>query len=164
MTKLDKYMDGDRGGFAISFEICMTMLIVAFVASVTIYFAQVFELQRYFADVTASTCTMASRYGGNESTAYKIQVGQGSIEDNANLMLSYLNNQNESVAFQTVDSSGKFISVSDYPDDNGNVQVSMAYKLGNIGWGALANIVSPSGTITMSFELPSLIQTGKLIR
>lgn len=164
MTKFDKYLDEDRGGFAISFEICMTMLIVAIVASVTIYFAQVFELQRYFADVTASTCTMASRYGGNESNAYKIQVGKGSIEDNANLLLEYLNSQNESIAFQTVGSDGKFITVADYPDSNGNVQVAMCYELGDIGWGAVADIVSPSNAISMSFELPSLVQTGKLIR
>lgn len=163
MNKFCSYLDEEREGFAISFEIMMTMFMVALVVSVTVYFAQVFQLERYFADVTSSTCAMASRYGGNESKAYKIQVKKGSIEDNANLQLQYINNTNPGVALQAVD-GGKFISVSDYPDSANNVEVKLSYKLGQIGWGAVANIVSPDNAVVQTFKLPSLMQTGRLIR
>ena len=81
MNKFCSYLDEEREGFAISFEIMMTMFMVALVVSVTVYFAQVFQLERYFADVTSSTCAMASRYGGNESKAYKIQVKISGIQE-----------------------------------------------------------------------------------
>lgn len=161
--KTVSYLDRDRQGFAISFEIMMTMIMVTLVCSVTAYFAQVFEMERYFADVSASTCVMASRYGGNDSKAYKIQVKKGTIEDNANAQLALINSHCKNVSLVSPDGNGKFISVSSFPDSNNNVSVAVSYKLGNIGWGRLVNIVSP-GTITHRFVVPSLMQTGKLIR
>ena len=51
MRSIREYLTSDRQGFAISFEIMMTMIMVTLVCSVTAYFAQVFEMERYFADV-----------------------------------------------------------------------------------------------------------------
>lgn len=163
MEYMKSYLRSDRNGFAISFEIMMTMIMVTLVCSATAYFAQVFEMERYFADVSSSTCVMASRYGGNESKAYKIQVKKGTIEDNANAQLALINKHAKGVALQSPGNDGKFITVSDYPDKNNNVKVTVSYKVGNIGWGALVNFVSP-GTMQHTFVVPSLMQSGKLIR
>lgn len=163
MRSIREYLTSDRQGFAISFEIMMTMIMVTLVCSVTAYFAQVFEMERYFADVSASTCVMASRYGGNDSKAYKIQVNKGTIEENANAQLALINANSKGVALQSPNGDGRYISVSNFPDKNNNVTVSVSYKLGNIGWGRLASIVSP-GVMTHTFVIPSLMQSGKLIR
>ncbi len=153
----------ERCGFAISFEIILTMLMVTFVVSATTYFSQVFELERYFADVASSTCAMASRYGGNNSNAYRIQVAQGSIADNANAQLAYINSHNKFVALKPIGSSGRFISVSEEPDSANNVTVTLAYRVGGIQWGALTALISP-GEMKNTFVVPSLVQMGKLIR
>lgn len=163
MRYIYSYLNSDRDGFAISFEIMMTMIMVTLVCSVTAYFAQVFETERYFADVASSTCIMASRYGGNSSKAYKIQVNKGTIADNANKQLEYINSRNSSISISPAGSDGKYIYVSSYPDSNNNVTVSISYKLGNIGWGALASLVSP-GSMRHTFTVPSLMQSGMLIR
>lgn len=166
MRGLCSYLERDRHGFAISYEICMTMFLTAVVVCVTIYFAQVFQMQRYFADVTSSTCVMASRYGGNDSKAYQIQVGTNTtIEDNANAQLHYIQDMNDNVRFDAVGDGGKYITVSNKPDANGMVHVKMNYRLGDIGWKALQDIVSvtPAEGIVQEFDLPTLMQKGLLL-
>lgn len=89
-------LDKERKGFAITFEIMMVSLLLVFAVSVIIYFCEVMNTQRFFYDVTTSTCTAASRYGGDNSRAYQFQTredsghGQyrGTISDNANKYLA----------------------------------------------------------------------------
>ena len=168
-------LNQEREGFAVTFEIILTMLLIAAISSLTIYFVQVMELERYFADVTASTCSMASRYGGSESTAYKIQVsqrasggngvGKANIQDNANYQLAYVNSKYKAIynanVLEPVD--GKYITVSSYPDANGNVQVRLQYRIGGCSWGSLLNVMAGPATIDQTFNMPSLMQRGKLV-
>lgn len=156
-------LNEQRKGFAITFEIMLTMLLVTIVTSATVYFAQVFETERYFAEVASSTCVMASRYGGNDSNAYKIQVRRGTIADTANRHLAYINSVNKAIELRSPNGDGKFISVSNYPDANNNVTVTVEYKIGGIGWAQLADILHPL-EMRHTFVVPSLMQSGKLIR
>lgn len=162
---MKRLMNTERSGFAITFEIMMTTLLVALVCSVTTYFAQAFELERFFADVTSSTCVMASRYGGNESNAYKIQVGSNSnIEDTANSMLIYVashSSGSSSFVHLNGNSNGKYITVSDYPDKNGNVTVRLSYSISPAT--GLASAFSIKNTVNQSFTLPSIMQSGRLL-
>lgn len=172
---MNKILNQEREGFAITFEIICTMLLIAAISSLTIYFVQVMELERYFADVTSSTCSMASRYGGSESMAYKIQVsqrsgggngvGKANIQDNANYQLAYVNSKYRAIYNANVlePVNGKYITVSNYPDENGNVRVSLNYRIGGCSWGKLVNVMAGPATINQTFDMPSLMQRGKLV-
>lgn len=159
---MKNFLLSERTGFAISFEICLSMLLLTVVTSVTLYFVQVFETERFFADVTASTCTLASRFGGNDSMAYRIQVKKGTISQNANKQLHYINSLSNQVKLVPM-SGSDFITVSSKPDANNMVTVHLAYKVGKISWGKLVNIVSPKNGIEQTFRLPSLMQNGSLV-
>lgn len=162
--RINDYLESDRRSFAISFELMLSMLLLVWVCSVTIYFAQVFQTQRYFADVTASTCTMAARYGGNYSRVYQLQVGGGTIQDNANKQLQYLNTRaNPNHRDGLFDAN---ITVSPQtPDGSGKVKVVLTYKLKSWGSGSMKalEVLGLGGKeITQTFELPSLVQRGRL--
>ena len=159
LDKLNDYLESDRKSFAISFELMLSMLLLVWVCSVTIYFAQVFQTQRYFADVTASTCTMAARYGGNDSRVYQLQVGGGTIQDNAQKQLDYLNNAGGNKF------NAKIRVTPQKPDSSGKVKVVLTYKLNTWEGGSMQflEVLGLGGKqMTQTFELPSLVQSGKL--
>ena len=161
-----RILDRERRGFAISLGIMLTYLLVAIVCSVTTYFAQAFEMERFFADVTASTCVMASRYGGSESDAYKIQVGGSTIEETANRMLGYVASKSATSFAVVRPVNGKYISVSRFPDPQGNVHVELHYSVAPGAARGPASLFSAAfeSPIRQSFTLPSLMQNGKLIK
>lgn len=160
-----RILDRERRGFAISLEIMLTYLLVAIVCSVTTYFAQAFEMERFFADVTASTCVMASRYGGSDSRAYKIQVGNDStIQDTANRMLGFVASKSESSFAVVKPVNGRYISVSDKPDSEGNVTVSLTYSIAAGAAKGPASLFRFESPVNQAFTLPSLMQDGKLIK
>ena len=152
----------ERKGFAISFEIMMTMLLVTVMTTMTLYVVELYQTQRYFSDVTSATCTMAARYGGNDSKAYRIQVPNGgTIQQNAQNQLDFLNTNGASS-----NSGGLFdaeIYVANHPDDQGNVRVELEYNLKDYGWVGYAKQLGLFGErIKQTFEIPSLVQNGKL--
>ena len=161
-----RILDRERRGFAISLEIMLTYLLVAIVCSVTTYFAQAFEMERFFADVTASTCVMAARYGGSNSQAYRIQVGNDStIEDTANRMLGFVADKSAtSFAVVKPGGNGKYISVSGKPDSDGNVTVSLTYSIAAGAAKGPASLFRFESPVNQTFTLPSLMQDGKLIK
>lgn len=163
---MSNLLNSERKGFAITFEIMMCMVLFAFVCSVTIYFAEVFQTERYFADVTSSTCQEAVRYGGNASRAYRIQVKDTDIETNANRQLAYLNGAHGGKGYilSSVGGDGRYIDVSDYPDAHGNVTVRLQFQIGDYGWGNLARAFGAGGTVRQEISLPTLMQTGRLIQ
>jgi hypothetical protein len=164
-TRAAKGLEENRSCFAISFELMLSMVLLVWVCSVTIYFAQVFQTERYFADVTASTCTLAARYGGDYSKVYQLQTGADSISSNANAQLAYLDTLGTSG-----NRDGLFdanITVSpEKPDSSGTVNVTLTYKLKTWATGSMSFLEKlglGGKTITQSFELPSLVQSGKLL-
>ena len=176
---MKNYVNQERNGFAISYEICMCLMLFAVVVPMTIYFAELFETERYFANVTSATCQMASRFGGNNSKAYQIQVGKdaGTISQNANTQLLYIQNR-QAAASKTKTSSGdvdysgamlvpqngnEYITVSD-PDSDGNIEVKLSYRLGSHGWGTVGQWATGNNAqVTQTFKLPTLMQSGKLM-
>lgn len=150
-----------RKGFVITFEVMLTSFIVCVALSLLVYFAQVLQTKKYFANVAAATCTMAARYGGNASNAYNVQVNSGTIADNANKQIKYMVDHTTRYTVLSAP-GGRYISVSDYPDANGNITVSLSYQYEKFGWGQFAEKFSP-GLITQNFSVPTLIYTGKLI-
>lgn len=164
---IKSYLNQERCGFAITFEICLTIMLTAAVSLTMAYFVNAFQIQRYFADVTASTCTMASRYGGNSSKAYQIQVKRGSIQSNANAQLAYINSKSTLVHL-VPGAGGQYITVSEHPDANNCVTVKLSYRLAHIG-GYTDPTNNYTGAydagdrdITQTFKLPSLMQSGRL--
>lgn len=170
---LKEYLGRERNGFVITFELMMAMLFVVVVASASVYLTKSLELERYVANVTATTCNMAARYGGNASKAYQVQVNKdgnvGTIEDNANAQIAVVNERFSQFGVSFVNDGGKIISVSDYPDSNGNVRVRVSYQVSSDTsyWGHMVNVIqSVDGSVgrTMEFYMPSLMQNGKLLR
>lgn len=174
-----EYVTQERTGFAVTFEIILTMLLIAAVSSCTIYFVQVMELERFFADVTASTCTMAARYGGSDSIAYRIQVServdvpngtgidQATIQENANRQMKYVSSKSKSyysadLLVPSEAGGGDYIYVSPMVDANNYVHVNLKYKIGGCSWGSIINLIAGPTTVEQSFDMPSLMQRGKL--
>lgn len=160
----EEYLNKERGGFHISFEIIACMMLFAAVVFVTIYFTELFETERYFANVTSSTCQMACRYGGNNSKAYAVQVKNGTIEDNANYQLRYIQSQqanSKNKGANLVPINGKYISVSDEPASDGTITVRLSYKLGDHGLSWVLQKFG-NGQVNQEFKLPTLMQSGKL--
>lgn len=175
LKNLKATANDERPGFAITFEIMMVTLLAATVISIIIYFIEVMNVERFFFDVTASTCTAASRYGGDKSRAYYFQVesnNNGSIKhaktisENADLFLSSIaarsDRETGGYVFDPVD--GRYIIVSDAPDENGYVTVQLQYRLGKYGWGAIAERLIPDGgNIVHTIQLQTLMQSGALL-
>lgn len=157
---MPKILKTERKGFVISFEVMLTSILVCVFVSVLVYFAAVLQTKKYFANVASATCTMAARYGGNSSQAYAAQVNSGTISDNANKQIAYI--LSHTSRFSVLGApDGKFISVSEEPDEAGYVHVSLQYQYEKFGWGQFADAFSP-GLITQNFSVPTLINSGKL--
>lgn len=122
-------LNNKRNGFAITFEIMMVGLLVTFATIVIVYFSEVMNTQRFMYDLTASTCTAAARYGGNDSRAYEFQVRQSnpnasatSISDNANKYIQAIAKRTdqitgaESFVFEGAGEGGNYLTVSDSPE------------------------------------------------
>lgn len=166
-----------RKGFAITFEIMMVGLLVVFACLTIVYFTEVMNTQRFMYDLTASTCTAASRYGGDKSKAYEFQVRQdnprstaSSISENANMYITAVNevqasitHNNQEFIFVGGGDQGQFITVSPEPE-GGYVWVELSFRFGHHGFGSIAEQLLPEGqTMTYRIYLPTLMQSGELL-
>lgn len=160
-------LKNDRAGFAITFEIMLTVLLVVTFMTNTVFFTTLYETQRYFADVTSSTCTMVARYGGNDSAAYKVQVANGGdIMQNAQAQLNQINGSSKFEPHIYVSKQVGTTAKSGGSCKEGYVQVILEYKLNqnSLGpWSFLSSYGLLGRECVQTFEIPSLVQKGKLI-
>lgn len=157
MSRLKNYLTQDRAGFAISFELMLATELIVMLLITSVFLMKTYEQEKYFAQVTTATCDMVARYGGNSSKAYKVQVGNGGdIRGNAEKLLQAVNGGGF---------NAKFTNISDYPNSNGDVNVTLTYSLIDNGLPEAMSAVGLTGYVkTISVTIPSLVQNGKLIK
>lgn len=177
-------INNKRKGFAITFEIMMAGLLATVGILIVVYLVELLNTQRFMYDLTASTCTAAARYGGDESRAYQFQVRQNnpngtayvpkSISDNANKYIKAIaaredvTTKQKSFVFDGAGEDGKYITVSSEPE-NGYVWVELSFRYGQHGFGNILNMLSisdadnPTPLIQYRVYLPTLMQSGELL-
>ena len=165
MSHLKNYLTQDRAGFAISFELMLATELIVLMLVVSVFLMKTYEQEKYFAQVTTATCDMVARYGGNSSKAYKVQVGNGGdIRQNAEAILKKINENskqgNKSSGFNAV-----FTEISNYPDNEGNVKVTLRYSYSDNGLPGVMNALGLNNSVrTISVKVPSLVQNGRLVK
>ena len=143
----------EKHGFTATFEIMLLALLVTLFIGYIVYAVTLYNQKRYFSMVATNTCIEASRYGGNNSKAYKLEVDTNkSIADNANAALQKA----------TVPGFNATISVSDinYSTDMVNVVLTYNFLSGNQWWDTVTGL---GGSRSVSVSVPSLVQYGKLL-
>lgn len=161
MSKIRDYLTKERGGFAISFELMLATYLIVMMLLVSVFLMRTYEQDKYFAQVATATCDIAARYGGNASKAYSKQnPNGGTIQDNANWMLRQVTPARGGVTKDNTYSAS--ITVDDYPDNNGDIKVTLIYSFSNYGMPEIMKSVGIGGTKTIQMKVPSLVQKGIL--
>lgn len=74
MRKKYKLLNKEHVGYAITFEVIATLGILTLFVVMTMYILRVMNTQRYMNSICMSTAMMASKYGGTDTTAYRVNI------------------------------------------------------------------------------------------
>lgn len=75
-----KFLKQKHKGYAITFEVICTLLMFITFITMTLYVLRVMNVQRFMNTVMTSAAAQASRWGGNYTKAYAINVGKDPIQ------------------------------------------------------------------------------------
>lgn len=150
---VQKHMQKERPAFVVTFEVVLLIAFVVMAIVYLVYCSTLYQQKRYFSTVAMNTCIQAARYGGDNSRAYKLEVGTASnISTNANKALERA----------LAPGFNAHITVSDISATTDIVYVTLTYnfKSGNQALDAFTGL---GETRTVTCGIPSLVQYGKLL-
>lgn len=164
----------EHGGFAITFEVICTMAMLTTMIFLTLFLLMTMNAQRYMHTVLTTTASEASRWGGNNTRAYQLNVDSSkTIQQNAQENLQRVVSQFNPVIRVTPEK----ISV-----DGEEITVELRYSIweafksfGTVqsptlsGWGSydLGSASGVGGTLggemRMSINVSSIMKVGTLL-
>lgn len=66
-------------GFAMTLEVLATLFMLTVLINLTLYNIRVMNVQRYFNTILTSTAAQASRWGGTDTNAYRVNVSNENL-------------------------------------------------------------------------------------
>lgn len=75
-----KFLKQKHKGYAITFEVICTLLMFITFITMTLYVLRVMNVQRFMNTVMTAAAAQASRWGGNYTRAYEMNVGKDPIQ------------------------------------------------------------------------------------
>lgn len=90
LNKCNDIINEEHAGFAVTLEVLATLSMLVAFLNATLYILRVMDVQRYMNTVLTSTAAQAARWGGTDSKAYKDNVSETSLLDNARQQLKHV--------------------------------------------------------------------------
>lgn len=155
-----KFLKQKHKGYAITFEVICTLLMFITFITMTLYVLRVMNIQRFMNTVMTSAAAQASRWGGNYTKAYAINVGKDPIQAIAQEQLDRI--------------AGDFRpEIVIFPDkissNNDPIFVEISYELPPI-FGTMSKINLPGASydmytkdMKMSIFVRSIMEPGSLL-
>ena len=91
---MNKTLKDEHCGFAISLEVMLTLCVLFSFFSFFLYTSRIMNLQKYMNTCMTSAAIQASRYGGNSTKAFRVNVTGGTtISDYYNTKLNQISKE-----------------------------------------------------------------------
>jgi hypothetical protein len=87
-SKIRRKTRDKHGGFVITFEVIMTLVMVTTILTATLYLVKVMSAQRYMNTVLTSTTELVARWGGTDTRPYAENVSSTPIMTTAQEQLN----------------------------------------------------------------------------
>lgn len=88
--KIVKVLNDEHNGFAVTLEVLATLFMFTMFMCTTFYILRVMNVQRYMNTILTSTAAEASRWGGTNTNAYRLNVDTTPALVKAQQELNYL--------------------------------------------------------------------------
>lgn len=88
--RLKDELQKEHAGFAVTFEVMITLVSLCVMLNFTLYILRVMDVQRYMNTVMTSTASQASRWGGVNTKPYASNVSSTTLLATAQSQLDYV--------------------------------------------------------------------------
>lgn len=160
---IDNILVNEHAGFAVTLEVLVTLVMMFTFLIMTLYFLRVMDVQRYMNTVMTSTAAQASRWGGVNSNAYRVNVSTTPLITTAQQQLQYVASDFNPV----ITGSPNKITY------NGQkITIKIKYSLPSV-FSTASKVYSPSSgsydmytktrNMSMSVSVNSIMEAGKLL-
>lgn len=149
-------------GFAMTLEVLATLFMLTVLVNLTLYNIRVMNVQRYFNTILTSTAAQASRWGGVNTRAYKVNV----------LAIDLLSDAKSELVKVAPDYSPNITGTPDKIKSNSEkITITIYYRLPSV-FSTNSKVSSLSGsqvdmyngnTKTMSISVHSIMESGNLL-
>lgn len=166
IEKANKEQNKEHAGFAVTFEVMFTLVLITTFLSFTLYFLRVMDVQRFMNTVMTSTAEQASRWGGVNSTAYKKNISNTPLLTTAQNQLNYIARDFNPII---TGSPNKIANNDDL------ITIKITYKLPPIfntmskvygfdsNSASYENLGSQLNDMSMQISVHSIMESGKLL-
>lgn len=165
--KSNAFLNRKRKGYAIAFEVMITIVLVVVYVQLTLYSLVTMNAQRYMTSVLTSTTIQTAKWGGTRTNAYLVNEVGGysgnSIEYNANQLL--IREGYDRMFGASITANPKCISTN-----NDYITVSLNFKFPRF---TILSMQFVNGdkktadmggqTVTYTLKMHSIMKPGKLL-
>lgn len=170
MNRTRQFLNKKRKGYAIAFEVMITLVLITLYIQVTLYSLVMLNAERYMNSVLTSTAIQTAKWGGTHTNAYLVnQVGGVSgnmgttIQDNANALLAR-------EGYDRMFGASILAGPKCIDENNDQITVTLRYKMPRFTVFSMRFVQGDQGysqmggdTMTYSIKMHSIMRPGKLL-